>query len=189
MSEANIEYKEPAAQKYVIWIAIVLFVIALLAYALVHGNWEWPFNLSKKTDVWGELGDYLGGVINPIIGLLTIWLLTVSLKQTHRELALSRRAVENAEVAQKATETALREQIDLARKARDLDNVVTSYSALLDVQKRLKAERAAPLIRGETVGVDMIQKNLDEVNFKRGILLEIITREADRVIKSYEPDK
>jgi len=147
MSNVSVEFKEPTAQKYVMWIAIGLFVIALLAYVAAHGKWQWPLNISKDTDVWGALGDYLGGVINPIVGLLTIWLLTVSLRQnqvilkhTQLELAATRDAIEQAGSIQAATEAALRKQIEIAEYARDMNNAVAISTAYRDRYRFAKSE-------------------------------------------------
>ncbi|MDU7350601.1 MAG: hypothetical protein E7L22_06660 [Citrobacter freundii] len=35
--------------------------------------------LSKNTEVWGQFGDYVGGVVNPILSFVTIYLLIQSL--------------------------------------------------------------------------------------------------------------
>lgn len=62
----------------------VLFWIAGLCYAIpaaVYGINFIDFDVSKNTANWGEFGDFLGGVINPTIGLITIWFLAANLNQ------------------------------------------------------------------------------------------------------------
>lgn len=39
----------------------------------IHGS------ISEKTEVWGQFGDYVGGVVNPILSFVTIYLLINSL--------------------------------------------------------------------------------------------------------------
>lgn len=62
----------------------VLFWIAGLCYAIpivIYGINFIDFDISTDTGNWGEFGDFLGGVINPTIGLITIWLLAANLNQ------------------------------------------------------------------------------------------------------------
>jgi len=65
----------------------VLFWIAGLCYAVpaaVYGINFIDFGVSKNTANWGEFGDFLGGVINPTIGLITIWFLAANLNHAEK---------------------------------------------------------------------------------------------------------
>ncbi|WPI65420.1 hypothetical protein R8543_03310 [Klebsiella oxytoca] len=48
--------------------------------ALYYSNFGVSGHLSSKTDVWAQFGDYLGGVVNPILSFITIYLLINSIK-------------------------------------------------------------------------------------------------------------
>jgi uncharacterized membrane protein len=48
-------------------IVVVVFVIVVSLY-IGHFGKEWP----KEADGWGQFGDYIGGVMNPLIGLITL---------------------------------------------------------------------------------------------------------------------
>jgi hypothetical protein len=64
-----------------------LFWIAGLCYAIpvaIYGINFIDFEISKETGKWGEFGDFLGGVINPTIGLITIWFLAANLNQADK---------------------------------------------------------------------------------------------------------
>lgn len=64
-----------------------LFWIAGLCYAIpvaIYGINFIDFEISKDTGNWGEFGDFLGGVINPTIGLITIWFLAANLNQADK---------------------------------------------------------------------------------------------------------
>ncbi|MCP2231833.1 hypothetical protein [Erwinia aphidicola] len=59
-------------------------VVSALFIAIVWGGYFLHFgngDLSKSTEVWGQFGDYVGGVINPILSFVTIILLINSLKE------------------------------------------------------------------------------------------------------------
>lgn len=69
---------------YLIGVATV-FAIAFVA-VLVYWNHFGAGDLSPKTESWGQFGDFVGGVINPAVGLLTICLIFHSIKIQRREL-------------------------------------------------------------------------------------------------------
>lgn len=73
------------------------------------------FTFSSDRSAWGQFGDFVGGVVNPIFGFLTICLLVVELRAT-------RRAAEEAKNAQESTEKALRDQLTEAKSQNDFAN-------------------------------------------------------------------
>lgn len=62
--------------KKIIFFCLVVIFSVWLSYYL---NFGINNTLSDKTDVWGQFGDYVGGVINPILSFITIVLLINSL--------------------------------------------------------------------------------------------------------------
>lgn len=130
------------------WLAIGVIFVGILFYFLnfaVRPFWnckntnapdcEWQW-FSDATGTWGEFGDFIGGTINPFIGLLTVILLvrsirltTDALKQNEEALEVSkdelietRRAVEQATVAQKKMEVSLRDQLVLSKSQNNFAN-------------------------------------------------------------------
>lgn len=57
--------------------------ISVLLIASVWGFYYFNFGingtLSQSSEVWGQFGDYVGGVVNPLLGFITIYLLIQSL--------------------------------------------------------------------------------------------------------------
>lgn len=53
----------------------------------------WGVPISEKADVWGQFGDYLGGVLNPLFGFLSVLALLIALVLQMRELKLSRESL------------------------------------------------------------------------------------------------
>ena len=77
---------------------ILLGVLALAAAAvvIVAGTYAvhfWDVPLAETGDVWGQFGDYLGGVLNPVFGFLSVFALLVALVLQTRELKLSRESL------------------------------------------------------------------------------------------------
>lgn len=60
-----------------------IIALSLSIMILVWGGYYLNFgmggSLSAKTDVWGQFGDYVGGVLNPILSFISIYLLINSL--------------------------------------------------------------------------------------------------------------
>lgn len=50
-------------------------------------------------EAWGQLGDYFGGVLNPIVGACTLYWLLVSVRIQRTELGETRSALEKTQVA------------------------------------------------------------------------------------------
>lgn len=47
---------------------LLIILITIIAYLYMFGS----YGLSSNNDVWGTFGDYFGGILNPIIGILNI---------------------------------------------------------------------------------------------------------------------
>ncbi|WP_339344186.1 hypothetical protein [uncultured Alcanivorax sp.] len=69
----------------IVYGAVGIFVVVLLAYI-------WRFSggdIGGPTE-WAQFGDYMGGVINPILGFITVYLLLHSLNFQSTEVQLTR---------------------------------------------------------------------------------------------------
>ncbi len=82
--------EEPGIYKWVTWIALGLpaFIagVAIWKYTGVFG-----VTPSSEQETWGQFGDFWGGLMNPIVGLITIALLILTLTTQRRELADQRK--------------------------------------------------------------------------------------------------
>lgn len=66
----------------------IIFIIPIIYFIRFGVVLRMP--LSEEQEVWGQLGDFLGGVINPLLSFITILLLLESLKyQNDANLSLS----------------------------------------------------------------------------------------------------
>ncbi|BEL72440.1 MULTISPECIES: hypothetical protein [Serratia] len=64
-------------------IVYIGFLFIALVISFYYFNFGMEGKISKSTEVWGQFGDYLGGVINPILTFLSIVLLvkTINLQR------------------------------------------------------------------------------------------------------------
>jgi len=83
-----------------------VLAVAVLAAIAVGGSYALFFfgeSVSNDPEQWGQLGDYLGGVLNPVFGFLSVFALLVALVLQTRELKLSREALKLSHEELKAT--------------------------------------------------------------------------------------
>lgn len=175
--------KPPRAQRWALWAALAAYLTFLLIYLLSK---DIPYiQLRADSAAWGQFGDYVGGVINPVVGLITIWLLTASLKQSQQEMALTRKALQDAEASQKATEAALRDQIEVSEQARDMANAIALYNRQAKVYEELGREYDLDYNspRGEYLHSEIAICNLalDELG-------RILKQEHLRLVSKYPPN-
>jgi Putative phage abortive infection protein len=78
------------------WIAGVMAAVLILTYLYVF----WALPVNEKPDAWGQFGDYVGGLLNPLISLFTltvavsVWRLQrKALNIQKQELAETREAI------------------------------------------------------------------------------------------------
>lgn len=78
-----------------------IIIAAVGATAIYYLRFGWPqltrfsgmisgadllSTLSSKTDSWGQFGDFLGGLLNPLVGIGTIYLLLINVRLQKKEL-------------------------------------------------------------------------------------------------------
>lgn len=121
--------------KAVIYGSLVIFIIVLAVYFSNFHN-----GFSDKQEVWGNFGDFLGGVLNPIFGLfglvallITISLQTKELEATHIELRRSAHAQELME------KTAKEQALTMERQRFE-----TTFFALLEQHNKLHEAITSP---------------------------------------------
>ncbi|MCG9745958.1 hypothetical protein [Shewanella sp. Isolate8] len=97
--------KDSSFKWLIIWLA--LLALCILAFYFMNFNGDW----GNQAD-FGAFGDYVGGVLNPVLGFATVGLLIWSLKIQRDELSLSRQelALTRQELVETKEETALSRQ-------------------------------------------------------------------------------
>jgi len=82
-----------------IWFVSAASFLAPAAYML----WFWVGSnrsISNETDAWGQLGDFIGGIANPIIAFFAFYWLAKSVLLQKTELSETRRSLEESKNAQ-----------------------------------------------------------------------------------------
>ena len=187
-------------------IALILGVIFFIS---VITSYIWKFHgttISGDPGHWGVLGDFVGGIVNPLLGLVTIWLLTVSLQQNNEMLGQAReelratlKELERGQEIQKATEDALKKQISLAENARDLEGairLITYWQSRHDILTRAGSDEVehARIMHRSTHDIDNIRKHYSQLALnalkKTEDFDHIIGLEAERLLTRFpKPNK
>lgn len=119
----------------VLLVALVAAGIAAFAYLLKFGGL--PF--SDDPQHWGQLGDYIGGFLNPVFGFLSVFALLVTLILQSRELKLSREALQFSQDELKMSQEELllsREELKLSREEQ-----AKSAEALVEQNRVIQQQR------------------------------------------------
>lgn len=67
---------------------VVAFLLVVLAYW-----WKIPGPISSDEQLWANFGDYVGGVLSPIFGLLTLIAVLMAFRLQHKELVETSKAL------------------------------------------------------------------------------------------------
>jgi len=78
---------------------------------------------SNNTADWGQFGDYVGGILNPIVAFAAFYLLSISIRIQQKELKETKIAIEESSIAQQ-------EQVKLMWRTTQL----TALSSLMDIR-------------------------------------------------------
>lgn len=104
--------------------AISVVLLAVLAYMLWFGVFN-PGKISKDPAVWGQLGDYVGGIANPLIAFLALYWLTQSVLLQRKELQETKDALKESAEAQAKQER----HAACAARISALSSMLTSVNA------------------------------------------------------------
>lgn len=139
---------------------ILAFVIILLVAGLYFFHFDGE--LSQSPNKWGLFGDYMGGVLNPIIGflalialLMTIVLQSKELAATREEMKMSREELANsAQALQDSRDIAAQQAEHNATQAKKEDIYRMINHVFADLNRTFYSEVKHPFIRtGLNVGV------------------------------------
>lgn len=137
-AEPDSSSRTPSPRLSLVWIPILMGVALVLAYAAYFGliRAAPPGN----PDSWGQFGDFVGGLLNPMVGIITIVLLVrtlhsqqAAIKLQSTELAMQRRELE-LQRKETAKSTAA---LDAQHKAIVIQSFEQTFFAWLDSYRTL----------------------------------------------------
>lgn len=130
--------------RLVVGLIILLFGLVYVGAAWFPETVKLVFNIKGDGNAadgqfagFGTIGDFFGGVINPILTFITIYLLLVSIRIQRDEMAETQRemrqANEHAEVMARAAESSLTVNRDALRPFLAVESVSTEYRVFAEI--------------------------------------------------------
>lgn len=129
----------PRALASVFALAVGAAAIAVIAY-MVYFSLYVDRGISTEPDAWGQFGDYLGGVMNPIIALGALLLLAVGVRIQNDTLREARKQLElqrDELVQTRAVLAQQSEQLSLQAEAAQREVFEATFFRLLESLRKL----------------------------------------------------
>lgn len=164
MSKSKLESLERSIQSS-FRLVTSLAIISVLAYAL----WFFVIQgvpISKNTSAWGEFGDFIGGLLNPVVAYFAFYWLTRSVILQKEELLETRIALEESALSQSRHAAAAEQSLRIAAMTALLNATVVEIQTLRDQAGALVEQSskhpagAARLINGGWSNIDSITTEL-----------------------------
>lgn len=131
---------------FIVILAFACAVVALVLYLLAFG-----VHPSLDMAVWGQTGDFFGGVLNPVFGFLSLIALLITLQQTEKSLKQSDEEVRLSREEMKRSADALFAQANDSRQQtfeRTFFELLRLYNEIVDALAVLPIPNAARPERG-----------------------------------------
>jgi hypothetical protein len=146
--------------------AMVAFLAAYFYWFFIaHGQ-----QLSSDTSAWGQFGDFIGGILNPLVAYSAFYWLTRSVLLQKEELLETRRALEASAAAQVKHASAAEKSLKVAAYTALLNSSVTEVQTLRTqvdslLERALKTPTgAARLPSGEWAQSDKVHSYVAELS-------------------------
>lgn len=153
LSNINTESREELDTRVLTWKKVVLGVaVSLVGAYLVYFGLVLNQSPAQDADKWGTFGDFIGGLMNPIVAFAAFFWLTESVKLQKQELAETRAELKAAAVAQQQQVENGRATIQIAALtalAQDARNEYDQARALVESISRNRppeSERVARML-------------------------------------------
>lgn len=148
-----------------------LIVIASVAFSYVrHFYYDLNFVLSNDPAVWGQLGDYIGGILNPLLSFISIVLLIKSITLQNQANKNLKYEIENTKKTEKirSFEAQLFNMIDSQRQAFESFKVQIKIGRKIQTKSSVEAvisiEDEIERLRGIGSGDAHIKQFVDSVD-------------------------
>jgi hypothetical protein len=148
-------------------------LISALLIAAVWGmyfyNFGWRHGLSASKEVWGQFGDYAGGVINPFLTFITIILLIKSLnEQQAANQSLIKEAIRQEKLDDfKRFESKFYNLIDLQQKGFDSFFIYSApHNSTISLVTKLESNFASKFLEEKVMSMVDAQSSHDDIRIE-----------------------
>lgn len=157
-------------------IMVFLILVTAIFFYIIFINLE----VTTKAQSWGPVGDFFGGILNPIFALFAFYWLTYSVRLQIKELKETREELSKAAKAQKESATHQEEIARLEGK-----NVKTQAEILAFNKETLKSQQDAATAQQQQIAI----QNFESLFFQLLKMKTDVTNDigvgAESTLKSY----
>lgn len=160
------------------WVIVGVAATALLAYVVRFFNHKF----SSDPAEWGQLGDYLGGILNPLIAFGAFLWLVASVRIQKTELEATRVALTESQEAQaqqaKVSLLAARIEtlnIELSSVVGQLNHYRTRQLNLLDLLNRPDNRRSYVNEYGDPIAIDVMRMEINR-------MIDVLEQDEKRIL-------
>ena len=169
----DIETIEIKLRRSLLWTAAIAMV-AVFSYFIWFGAILGE-PLSESTSTWGELGDFLGGLMNPIVAGCALYWLTMSVRLQKQELAATREELELTRKELATASSAQQEQARLALLSTQISSLNVRLSSISTEINHLRTRLNYALQYMDTKGASMSIYDVENGGtIKAGMLANLI---------------
>lgn len=138
--------------------------LVVMLLAATYGTYLWHFHgpASKDPAAWGQFGDFVGGTLNSLVGLLTVLGLAWTVTLQMRQLDLSRQALLDAQHEMHAAATERKEAARTLKDQTDALLVQARMAVETLEQARLTAKAQAEAADHQLMATIAMQEQADE---------------------------
>ncbi|MBQ1783712.1 MAG: hypothetical protein II007_08675 [Gammaproteobacteria bacterium] len=118
------------------WFLVIVaaLAIAAIAYAVWHYPSAGVVPAATGAEAWGQMGDYFGGILNPVLSFCALIALLYTIHQQHQELALTRRELEKTF-----------EELEMSREAQERSAELLAKQTAMTVVPSVLGELSAKI--------------------------------------------
>ncbi|TRX01164.1 hypothetical protein [Candidatus Methylobacter oryzae] len=154
--------------RYIVAAAIAIFTVAI-SY-IVNFFFKLNYTISNDPAVWGQLGDYFGGLLNPTLSFMSLVLLIKSLRLQNEANESLRRELKNSEKTEKirSFETLFFNMINSQKSSFDSFKIEVNTKApdvfIYGIEAVIKIEDEIKELRQQCQDDKLISKFLEDID-------------------------
>jgi uncharacterized membrane protein len=176
------------------WVRIIALIagLLLLAYSVNFFGVHHQHLPSGDSGDWGTLGDFFGGILNPIVGIVGLVFLAKTLEQNQEalrmsaeELKLSRIELAEARKAQQDLAETERSNLEMQKNLRSIDNITAileSYNHSWQALEETVFNFYLPLSPGEWAG-DPNTISIFEIDQLKSPKILLVTKDDHDIVR------
>lgn len=145
---------------------LIGFGLTLVSAYLIYFGMVLGQMPAEDAEKWGQFGDFVGGLLNPIVAFAAFYWLTQSVKIQKLELYETKKALQDATVAQKETAASQKEAVCQQRE--------TAKAQMEAAVAQQESARCSALLLKASLHEALMRYELEEKRYSRNYINEVL---------------